>query len=235
MDDDLISRPPRLPDVWRTPPPGRVLVLAPHPDDEVCGAGGALALHRLQGDEVHAVFLTDGTSGDPDHRHGQPSDVARMRRAEADAAAERLGGFAGLKFFGLPDGYEVNENDLNLVAGRLSALVRELDPGVVYVPWSGETHSDHHNTRLALERAFTLGLPRPRWLLEYEVWSPLCAQVILDITDVVSLKRSAIRAHESQVAYTDYGHHILGLNAHRALYLPHGRSHGEAFRVTRRA
>jgi LmbE family N-acetylglucosaminyl deacetylase len=224
---------PALPEIWTAPPSGRALFVAPHPDDEVCGVGGILALHRLQGDPVHCLFLTDGINGDPQARHGDAAALARMRRAEASAAATRLGGVE-LAFLALPDDFEVTERDLRDVAAQLARRIEQIAPDILYVPWEGETHSDHRNARWAVDRAFEQGLQVPAWVLEYEVWTPLKAQVIVDISDVVALKRGAIEAHESQVAYTDYRHHILGLNAHRALYLPHGRTHGEALLVWKR-
>jgi LmbE family N-acetylglucosaminyl deacetylase len=206
-----------------------VLVLAPHPDDETCGAGGALALHRRQGDPVRVLFLTDGINGDPEARHGPRDAFARLRRGEAAAAAARLGGLE-VGFLGLPDDFEVTEADLVRVGGLITDALASAPPHVLYVPWAGESHSDHRNARLALDRALERA-PRPPWVLEYEVWSPLPADVVLDISDVVAAKLAALEAHASQLAYTDYRHHTLGLNAHRSIYLPHGRTHGEAFRI----
>ncbi|MFK7743149.1 MAG: PIG-L deacetylase family protein, partial [Planctomycetota bacterium] len=63
---------PARPVLWRKPPHGRVLVFAPHPDDEVAGPGGILALHQQNGDAVRVVVTTDGTNGDPDGLLGDP-------------------------------------------------------------------------------------------------------------------------------------------------------------------
>src|SRR5688572_24119642 len=96
---------PKIPETWTAPPLGSVLVLAPHPDDETCGAGGALILHRRQGDSVRVVFLTDGVNGDPRQRHGTKAQFAALRRGEAAGAAARLGGLE-VEFLGLPDDFE---------------------------------------------------------------------------------------------------------------------------------
>ncbi len=213
-----------------SPPRGRVLVIAPHPDDESCGLGGTIALHRRQGDPVHLLFVTDGTSGDPEARFGD--DLVHTRRAEARAAADLLGG-CSVEFLGLPDGHEVTEEDLAMVAGRLASAFRDFAPQLVYVPWAEEAHSDHAHTWSALDRL------RRRWtaeqrsfprVLEYEVWSPLPADWIVDITETAEVKRSAMCAHASQVAYTDYPHQLMGLAAHRSVYLPKTSRYGEAFR-----
>ena len=42
--------------------PNRVLVLAAHPDDEILGCGGTVALHRRAGDDVTAVIACEGES-----------------------------------------------------------------------------------------------------------------------------------------------------------------------------
>jgi len=213
------------------PPAGRILVLAPHPDDESCGLGGTLARHREQGDPVLVIFLTDGRSGDPDGRFGP--DTALVRQKEALAAAAVLGGLE-TRFYGYPDGHVVTDSDLTMVANRLQQDILSYAPDLIYVPWGGEAHSDHAKARLALTLTLSeLGkqsestLPR---VLEYEVWSPLPADYIIDVTSTADKKRQAMLAHTSQVAYTDYPHQLMGLAAHRSVYLPKTSRYGEAFR-----
>ena len=64
-----------------------LLVLAPHPDDEVFGCGGLLLLARRQGWRCHVVVVSDGAAG---------GDMA-MREAESLAAARVLGGDEGAR------------------------------------------------------------------------------------------------------------------------------------------
>ena len=123
------------PPIVIAPPNGRVLVIAPHPDDESCGVGGTLALHRKQGDPVTVVFLTDGDSGDPDGHYGDK--IGERRRREAQHAAVVLGGLE-TRFLGLPDGHEVRDDDLRMVAQMLDDIADSLKPDLVYVPWAGE-------------------------------------------------------------------------------------------------
>ncbi len=207
------------------PPSGRVLVLAPHPDDETCGLGGTLRRHRDQGDEVAVVFVTDGRNGDPEFRFG--ADLVEIRKREALAAAKALGGLQ-TAFLGFPDNLEASEQDLKMVAGHIEEWVGRIRPDLVYVPWVEDAHTDHRNTRLALDR---IRSPAKKFqIFEYELWAPLPADFVVDISSVVESKREAIACYPSQTAYTDYAHHILGLNAHRAAFLPGKGRFAEGFR-----
>jgi LmbE family N-acetylglucosaminyl deacetylase len=212
---------------------GRVLCIAPHPDDESCGLGGTLARHRAQGDEVHIVFVTDGRSGDPDGRFG--TSLPELREQEALAACEELGG-ASSEFYRFPDNRVASSTDIQMVSERFEESIDAFQPHVIYVPWAGEAHTDHANCHSALlallERRVHEGRPLFARVLEYEVWSPLPADWIVDITDFAEAKRRAMRAHTSQVLYTDYPHQLLGLAAHRSVYLPKDSRYGEAFRET---
>ena len=93
--------------------PERVLVIAPHPDDEVLGCGGVLALHAMRGDRVRVVVLTDGAAGGD----------AEAREAETRAAATVLG-LEQVEFLGLEDGGLECDPDLVM---RLSELLIEDD------------------------------------------------------------------------------------------------------------
>ena len=63
----------------------------------------------------------------------------------------------------------------------------------------------------------------------YEVWSPLVANAVMDITDVFEAKRSLLALHASQMADIDYARAIGGLNAYRAVLLPARTCYAEAF------
>ncbi len=66
----------------------RVLVLAAHPDDEVLGMGGTIALHAVErGDEVRIVCVTDGSST----QYPGDQEIRARKEDEASAAAAELG------------------------------------------------------------------------------------------------------------------------------------------------
>lgn len=209
---------------------GRVLCFAPHPDDEAIGPGGALALHTLQGDAVRVVVATDGSSGDPQHRH-DPATYAALRRSESSAGLRALG-VTDVGFWGFPDNQHYSATDLALATRMAAEALRAHAPDVVYLPWEHEGHGDHHVLHLAVMQAMDETGFRGR-AFGYEVWNAMVPDVLLDITSVVEQKRAAMKCHASQLAYVDYEHVILGLNAYRSLVHGKGRGWAEAFRVVR--
>lgn len=233
---DAIERPP-LPRVVAGPPAGRVLVLAPHPDDETFGMGGTIRLHVEQGDRVDVLFLTDGGFGDPDGKYAG-EDYAALRRREAEAAARVLG-VTETFFYGYPDHYpEVSEEALADLAARLVADVSVRAPANLYLPWPGECHQDHWLAARAALMALE-SLPREMKAIGYEVWSAMLPDTIVDVTATREVKLEAGRCYASQLVYTAYLPVTDGLMTYRALHLKRRPDepprYGEAFlRIDRR-
>src|SRR5262245_10454423 len=108
---------------------GRVLVLAPHPDDESLGCGGTMALLAEDGAEVRALIATDGEA-----TRGAalaPEQIAERRRAEATEAGRAVG--ATVDFLGLPDGALSERSDE--LAARLREAIEKYEPEAVFAPW----------------------------------------------------------------------------------------------------
>lgn len=218
--------PRAAPRLLATPPRGRVLCFAPHPDDEAIGPGGTLARHARQGDPVRVVVATDGGSGDPDACF--PRDgYGERRRAESRAGLLELG-VRESSFWGYPDACVLTEADLLGIAERAAAELAAWRAEIVYLPWSGEHNSDHRAVHDGVMRALRRTGFRGR-AFGYEVWSPLEPDLVVDIEDVVDAKRKALACYTTQLRYVDYAHVILGLNAYRSLHCGGGKGHAEAF------
>jgi LmbE family N-acetylglucosaminyl deacetylase/glycosyltransferase involved in cell wall biosynthesis len=189
----------------------RLLVLAPHPDDEVIGCGGLIALHLRERRAVHVVVATDGA---------QAGDGAQ-REAESRNALSLLGD-ATIEFLRFPDRDLENASELD---ARLAAILREWKPDLIAVPSPLEIHPDH----IALSRAFCDLIARDPSLFAdlavarvafYEVSAPLRPNALVDITSAADAKYAAIGAHTSQAAIRDYTSYARGLNSWRAMTLP---------------
>ncbi len=174
--------------------PDRVLVIAPHADDEVFGCGGLLCFHADRGDRVRVVVLTDGAAGDPD---GTEADIQRAREAESRAAGEALG-VTDHRFLGLPDGGLAGVADLQ---ARIAAELEDFDPDLVYAPSPQEMHPDHRTASAMALRALAAG--RERRVLLYGVNAQVTAGALFDTTRFWPRKRAAIEAFTSQLHYHD--------------------------------
>jgi LmbE family N-acetylglucosaminyl deacetylase len=220
-----VARKLEYPQTWLTPPRGRVAVIAPHPDDESIGCGGVIALHHRQGDEVHLIVVTDGDAGDPERRFPRDGYVER-RRDECRRAAAVLGATAPV-FLGFPD------QRLARGAHLRSELRRALDavrPDVVYHPAVAEMHADHHVAG-AEALLVTSALETVARSFAYEIWAPIVPTHVIDVSAVWGVKHAAVSCYASQLAYNDYARAVAGLNAYRAIFLPHA-SYVEAFAET---
>jgi LmbE family N-acetylglucosaminyl deacetylase len=128
----------------------RVVVVAAHPDDEVLGFGGTIALLAAAGTDVTVVAVTDGEASHPGSQALSTGDLVRIRAAETRAALAELGAAsARVVRLNVPDtGVAAHEDD---VAARLAPLFRQAD--LVVAPWTGDLHSDHEAAGRATVRA----------------------------------------------------------------------------------
>ncbi|HSP60032.1 MAG TPA: PIG-L family deacetylase [Ornithinimicrobium sp.] len=179
-----------------------LLVVAAHPDDETLGLGGLLA--GLPADvAVDVVVATDGQASHPRSPTHTPSDLARVRRAEALEALGLLAPHASLHLLGLTDG-GLDEEEAELTA----ALVRLARPGrsVLLAPYRSDGHPDHEAAARATAAAAWRTDAR---LLEYPIWLwhwedpdalPWGAARRVDLGDGARERKArALAGHRSQV------------------------------------
>ena len=201
---------------------GPALILAPHPDDEVFGCGGALLRHVDAGDPVRVIILTDGG-------YGGSEDYLRERRLESLGAAALLG-YGMPEFWDLPDrGLECGEPLIR----RLGESIEVHGAEWVYAPSWWEIHPDHYSLALAATEAVRR-CRRPLHLVLYEIGAPLAPNRLLDITAVLERKRAAMACFPSQLALQSYDRQILALNRYRTYTLPRAVQAAEAYRVLHR-
>ncbi len=189
----------------------RVLVISPHPDDEVIGCGSTLRKHILEGDKVDVIFLTSGEQGG----HGRsPEDTLRIREQEANAAAHILN-INKTEFWREPDGaLRVTQR----IVDRLCKRIKAWPPHLIYVPHDQEEHPDHRASVRLIRRVLDKlpkSVKKPSvWM--FEIWTPMQRMDhIVDISSYLDVKRKAIRAYQSQCAVMKFEEAILGLNRYR--------------------
>jgi LmbE family N-acetylglucosaminyl deacetylase len=142
------------------------LVFAPHPDDEVLGCGGVIALKARRGAPVMVVVMTDGRAS---HKGLIATDeLVTMRRAEAEEAAMRLGLTAADYVFLKFEDHRLQEHSAAARA-RVSDIIDRFKPDEIYVPHRRDGIADHVTTN-RIVRGVLDQIDRPVTLLEYPVW-----------------------------------------------------------------
>ncbi|WP_088285358.1 PIG-L family deacetylase [Ideonella sp. A 288] len=200
----------------------RVLVFAPHPDDESIGCGGALALLSQAGAAVRVVLVSDGSGAG-----GLPPGAGEVRQQEFRDALTRLG-VADAVLLGLPDGALSEQPGLD---AALAAQVNDFGPDWVLCPSRVDLHRDHRVVAAAARRA-ALSHAGVQRLCEYETWSTLPITHALDIGAVIDTKLDALGRHRTALACGAYVEATAGLARHRGLLL--GVAHAEGYLCTGR-
>ena len=181
----------------------KVLVIAPHPDDEVLGCGGTIVKHVLGGDEVYLCIATKAYPPD------WAEDEIRERREEVLKVNEILG-IKKTYFLDLPTVKldTVPQKELN---DLITQTVNEVQPEVVYIPHKGDVNKDHG---LVFDAAMVAIRPRPgsliRKVLSYETLSEtewaapfienvFIPNVYVDISETLEVKLKAMSEYRSEL------------------------------------
>lgn len=219
---------PRLVDL---PPGRRVAVIAPHPDDELVGAGGTMAKHLAAGDPVTVIMLTSGEASAS--FVGQGAGSARQQREdEARAGLAEIGlGPGNIHFLHVPE-KELTAGAGASAAGRLKEALGESGATVVYSPSPADGHAGHAAAARLL--ASVVGdLPAVRHIALYEVMTPVYPTVVVDVTAHMDAKLAGLRRYTSALASFDLVRCSEGMGAYRSVHCMHGRGYAEAFTLLR--
>ena len=178
----------------------KILIIAPHPDDEVLGSGGTVAKHSKRGDEVYLCIVTKAYTPD------WSEEFLKNRTKEIEKANKILGikkthflNYPTVKLDTFPQ-KELNEAILK--------VVDEIKPDVAYIPHKGDLNKDH---RLIFESSLVATRPanhKVKRILSYETLSetewgqsiePFIPNVYVDVSEIFEKKIEAMKAYESEL------------------------------------
>jgi len=181
----------------------KILIIAPHADDEVLGVGGTMARFASEGAEVYVVIATQGYP--PDYSEKISENVR-----EQALVANRLLGVKETRFLPLPAANldSVPYRDIN---HQLVEAIQNIQPQVLYIPFNGDLHVDHQRIFLsALVAARPNRINAPSRIYAYETLSEtnwnapyltpsFVPNVFVDISGYLEMKIQAMELYASQL------------------------------------
>ncbi|WP_087001627.1 PIG-L deacetylase family protein [Rhizobium sullae] len=196
---------------------GTTLVVAPHPDDEVLGAGGTMSKLSAAGNDVFVAIVTEG----------KPPAFSAAMVAKVQAECRRSLELLGVKetvWLGFPAAAlsEIAHSTLNAALGELIARLR---PQTLIIPFLGDMHLDH---QLIFASCLVGARPHqpqyPTLILAYETLSEtnwnapyltpsFVPNVFVDIEDHLERKLEAMRCYASQIRDAPHERSIESLRA----------------------
>jgi len=216
-----------------------VLVVAAHPDDEVLGCGGTIALHLMNEDEVYILFMSDGVSSRIHINNGE----IKKRKQNAINASSALGVENKPIFL---DNRMDQEALLDIVQ-PLEKIIYDIRPEVVYTHHIGDLNIDHQITHKAV---MTACRPQPEFCVKeiytFEVLSStrwnsqttmniFTPNVFIDITKIWRKKTNALFCYKNELREFPHARSYKGVEAlanYRGVSV--GVEYAEAFQLERK-
>lgn len=181
----------------------RILVIAPHPDDEVLGCGGTIVRHVLGEDEVYLCIVTKAYP--PEWSEQEVEE----RKKEVFQAAETLG-IKQVYFLDLPTVKldTIPQKELNEL---LTQVIDKVKPQILYIPHKGDVNKDH---QIVFDAGMVVIRPKPNSTLEkvlsYETlseteWAAPCVEsafipnIYVDISETLETKLKAMQEYRQEL------------------------------------
>jgi LmbE family N-acetylglucosaminyl deacetylase len=199
---------------WRRAAAPRVLVVAPHPDDDVLGCGGTLRRLAARGARISVLYVTDGSASHVKSKRFPPAMLRAVREGEARDALRELAIRTSPRFLRAPDGKlaELGSSERDALAGAIARAIDWRRAQLLFTPWDRDPHPDHVATAGLVEQARRMCRRRPA-TFRYSVWLPVrgtaadapraaeatVREIVLTPAEV-DRKRAAIMRHRSQTS-----------------------------------
>ena len=193
----------------------KILVVAPHQDDETIGCGGLLAMY---GKKCDVLLLTDGRLGNA-KMYKDLDELVKIRNNELDKTCKIV---SVNKITRLPIQNEQLTKHIDIVK---NVDIKEYD--YIFIPYRKDMHPDH-KVCYKIFKSMISSQKAKAQLIEYEVWTPLeTPTYILDISDIIETKKKMLKEYKSQLKEKDYLGATLGLNKYRGMFIE--KKYGEAY------
>ncbi len=180
----------------------KVLVVAPHPDDETLGCGGTLLKHKSDNDDVYWLIITG-----MDNNYSKERKVKREEEIKKVSLSYKFKGSYDLK---LPTSH-LDMVPISKIVSLISDIVNKVKPDIIYLPNPSDIHTDHGIVfKAAYSCTKNFRFPFIRKILIYETlseteFSPIFKKntfipnVFIDITEFLEKKIEIFKIYETEV------------------------------------
>ena len=179
----------------------KILIIATHPDDETLGCGGTLLKHKDGGDEIHWLICTETDSN---------NDFYNIRKEEIKEAGKlyKFDSITNLKLKTM----HIDEYSMSELIGKISTIVKQIKPNIIYLPFKGDVHSDHRLiflTSYSCTKSFRYPFVKKIYMMETfseTEFSPSTKEdsfipnTFVDISKYIDLKIQIMNVFKSEVS-----------------------------------
>lgn len=179
----------------------KILVIAVHPDDETLGCGGTLLKHKAKEDEIHWLICT---TIDENHSYYE------TREKEIEKVSE-LYNFDSVHNLRLKT-MQVDEYSMSELVGKISKIINEIRPNIIYLPFKGDVHSDHRKifeASYSCTKSFRYPFIKKIYMMETLSETEFASStkedsfipnVFVDISDFIDKKLQIMQIFKSEIA-----------------------------------
>ena len=214
----------------------KILIIAPHPDDETLGCGGTILKHKVNGDKIFWLIATSMQKND-----NWTKTQIRKREIEIKKVYKQYN-FDDLFFLKLKP-RKVDEVSTSLIIDKMSKVIKQVHPDIIYGPNINDVHTDHQILAKALAsfgKSFRYNFIKE--ILSYETLSETDFNIYSknnfkpnlfnDISKFIEKKIDIMKIYESELLDTP---HPRSIEAIKSLAIIRGSQSGfkyaEAFKI----
>lgn len=198
----------------------KVLVVAVHPDDETIGCGGTILKHKAQGDEIYWMLITAVTKN---HPLKFSDDLIEEKKRRNISVAEQYG-FNGVFDLGFPT-IMLQTIDLHEIIGKVSEVIKNVQPNIIYMMFANDVHSDHRvafNAVYSCTKSFRYSSIEKIYMMEtlseteFALSLPsksFIPNVFVDITPYIDKKLEIMSLYDTEIMQEPYPRSLSSIKA----------------------
>ena len=179
----------------------KILVISVHPDDETLGCGGTLLKYKAKGNEIHWLICT---TIDKNH------DYYEIREKEIKQVS-KIYGFDSVHNLRLKT-MQVDEYSISELIEKISNVMNDVKPNIIYLPFKSDVHSDHRKifeASYSCTKSFRYSFIEKIYMMEVlseTEFSPSTKEdsfipnVFVDISNYIEKKTEIMKIFQSELA-----------------------------------